>query len=145
MKEKTAWFLGMTALLAFSLPAWSSQPNIVPGLWETTSTTSFEGPMEIPDETDSEQECITEEDLEDAESFLLEEDEDCTYSDQEVTSDRMTGTMQCQYDEETSATLEIDMNFRGETADGSLTGALDTPMGEIRIETEMEGERLEDC
>lgn len=145
MKKRVLLIPSVIAALIFALPAMAAKPNLTPGLWETTSTTSFEGPMEIPEESDTATECITEEDLQDADSFLLEDDDDCSYSDQEISSDRMTGTMQCQYDEETTATMEITLNFRGETSDGTLTGTLQTPMGELRVHTEMEGRRIDDC
>ena len=62
--------LAIAALVALPVAAWAETPNITPGSWEFVSTTTVTGDMPIPDQTDTEQQCITQEDLDEIDARL---------------------------------------------------------------------------
>ena len=135
--------ISMLILFALAMPALAERPDLEPGMWQTTSTVSFEGEMDIPDETETETECLTEEDLSEAEFFM--DDDECTVEDRELSSSGLSGRMICDYGGEASAELDIEMHFSGDRMDGRISGVLSTPMGELQMLSEMEGERIGDC
>ncbi len=47
-----------SALLVLPLAAVAESPNIEPGQWDFTSTTTVEADMPIPDQTETYDECI---------------------------------------------------------------------------------------
>lgn len=137
------YLISMLILFTLAMPALAESPNLEPGMWQTTSTVSFEGEMDIPDETETETECLTEEDLSEAEFFM--DDDECTVEDREVSASGLSGRMICDYGGEASAELDIEMQFGGDHMEGRISGILSTPMGEVQMLSEMEGERIGDC
>ncbi|ABI55864.1 DUF3617 domain-containing protein [Alkalilimnicola ehrlichii MLHE-1] len=130
-------------LIALPALAWADRPNVEPGLWEHTSTTTMEGEYAMPDHIETTQECITEEDLD--EGIQLHDAEGCEVIDQSISSDEVTYRLQCA--DPQGGTMEMDMHMRmmGDRMEGEMTGDFETPMGEMKMRMEIVGERIGDC
>ncbi len=51
-------YMAVAALAAFPMVAQAETPNVTPGEWEFVSVTSVSGDMQIPDQTETERQCI---------------------------------------------------------------------------------------
>ncbi len=134
-----AAILGTPAMLA------AETPNVEPGMWEYESEMTYEGDVPIPDQTDTVQECVTQEEIEQGDAFLDTDDMDgCEMTHSDIRSDGMDYTMECE-EEGSSIVMEAEMEFMGDRTRGVITGDMDTPMGPVRMNIEMEGHRVGDC
>ncbi|OJA05051.1 DUF3617 family protein [Halomonas sp. QHL1] len=136
--------MAVAALVAFPMVALAETPNVTPGEWEFVSTTSVTGEMEIPDQTETERQCISQEELEGAEFGFIEEEEGCELLDQELTEDGLSYSMVCRA-EGGEATIDGEMRFMGERIEGSVDILTQSPMGELSMNTVIEGEYLGEC
>ncbi|WP_299315226.1 DUF3617 family protein [uncultured Halomonas sp.] len=132
------------ALLALPLTAMAETPNITPGLWEFTSTTSVTGEIPIPDQTDTHQECIAQGDLEDPDFQFLEVEEGCELLEHNVSADGIDYRMMCR-EEGGEANINGRMDFLGERVEGSVDVTVQSPMGEMQMNTVVEGAHIGDC
>ena len=88
--------------LAAALPAstWAQNeleefPDIQYGLWETTTTTSMRSDvMNLPENTTTTRDCVTEEDVQEGRAFLQDQD-NCEILEQDITSNSMDMVMEC--------------------------------------------------
>ncbi|MDT0502360.1 MULTISPECIES: DUF3617 family protein [unclassified Halomonas] len=132
-------------LLALPLSALAETPNIVPGEWEFTSTTSVSGDLPFPDQTETSRECIAQGDLNDPDFQMIEEEENCELIEHNVGVDGMDYRMACQA-EGGQADIVGHMDFLGETTEGRVEVTIQSPqMGEMEMVTEVEGRRVGDC
>ncbi|MDR9440924.1 MAG: DUF3617 family protein [Halomonas sp.] len=131
-------------LLALPLAAVAESPNIEPGQWEFTSTTSVLGDMPIPDQTETHQECIAQGDIDDEEFSFIEEEEGCELLEHTVTVDGLDYRMVCRA-EGGEANIVGRMDFLGERVEGNVDILVDSEAGEINMSTSMEGRRIGDC
>jgi hypothetical protein len=132
------------ALLALPLTAVAETPNITPGLWEFTSTTSVTGEVPIPDQTETHQECIAQGDLTDSDFQFLEVEEGCELVEHNVSAEGIDYRMVCHADEG-EAHIDGRMDFLGEHVEGNVNVTVQSSMGEMQMNTVVEGERLGDC
>nr|WP_163502474.1 DUF3617 family protein [Halomonas socia] len=136
--------LASAALLALPLAALAESPNLEPGEWEFTSTTTVEGDFPIPDETDTHRECLTQDAIDEANSAFIQEEEGCEFLEQEASSERMSYRMSCQ-GEGGEAMVVGEMRYFSDRMEGDMQVDTTTPMGDMVMNTSMEGERLGDC
>jgi hypothetical protein len=136
--------MAVAALVAFPIVALAETPNVTAGEWEFVSKTSVSGEMEIPDQTETERQCITQEELEGAEFGFIEEEEGCELIDQELNADGLSYSMVCRA-EGGEATIDGDMRFMGEHIEGSVDILTQSPMGELSMNTVIKGERIGEC
>nr|WP_298249663.1 DUF3617 family protein [uncultured Halomonas sp.] len=138
-----AMFAGL--LLALPISALAETPNIVPGEWEFTSTTSVSGDLPFPDQTETSRQCIAQGDLDDPDFQMIEEEENCELLEHNVGVDGMDYRMTCQA-EGGQADIVGNMEFLGETSVGHVEVTIQSPqMGEMEMVTEVEGERVGEC
>ncbi len=131
-------------LLALSANAGADMPNINPGMWEYTNTTSIEGPQSMPQQTDTHRECVTREDLEQREE-MLEVPEDCTLNDVNMDADGVVYSMSCTDPMGGTMTMDAEMHFHGDRSEGVMRSEIDTPIGTMNMRVEIRGERTGDC
>ncbi|HSH56914.1 MAG TPA: DUF3617 family protein [Halomonas sp.] len=132
-------------LLALPFSALAETPNIVPGEWEFTSTTSVSGDLPFPDQTETSRECIAQGDLNDPDFQMIEEEENCELIEHSVGVDGMEYRMVCQA-EGGQADIVGHMEFLGETTEGRVEVTVQSPqMGEMEMVTEVEGRRVGEC
>ncbi|HDZ45809.1 hypothetical protein LCGC14_0191190 [marine sediment metagenome] len=136
--------MAVAAVMAFPMVALAETPNVTAGEWEFTSTTSISGEMEIPDQTETERQCITQEELDGAEFGFIEEEEGCELLHQEMNEDGLTYSMVCRA-EGGEATIDGEMRFMGERIEGSVDILTQSPMGELSMNTVIDGEYLGEC
>ena len=132
------------AVLALPLTAMAETPNITPGLWEFTSTTSVTGEIPIPNQTDTHQECIAQGDLEDPDFQFLEVEEGCELLEHNVSADGIDYRMICR-EEGGEANIDGRMDFLGERVEGDVNVTVQSSMGEMEMNTVVEGARIGDC
>lgn len=131
-------------LLALPLAAVAESPNIEPGQWEFTSTTSVQGDLPIPDQTETHQECIAQGDIDDEEFSFIKEEEGCELLEHAVTVDGLDYRMVCRA-EGGEADIVGRMDFLGERVEGNVDILVDSPAGQLNMTTRMEGRRIGDC
>ncbi|PRY72050.1 DUF3617 domain-containing protein [Halomonas ventosae] len=131
-------------LLALPLAAVAESPNIEPGQWEFTSTTSVQGDLPLPDQTETYQECIAQGDIDDEEFSFIEEEEGCELLEHAVTVDGLDYRMVCRA-EGGEADIVGRMDFLGERVEGNIDILVDSPAGQLNMTTRMEGRRIGDC
>lgn len=147
MSLRTTSFPAIAAglLLALPLAAQAETPNIVPGEWEFTSTTSVAGDLPIPDQTETTRECIAQGDLDDPDFQMIEAEEGCELLEHNVGVDGMDYRMVCEA-EGGQADIVGHMDFLGETTEGRVEVTVQSPqMGEMEMVTEVTGRRTGDC
>lgn len=137
----------LTATLAFGLIslAFADRPNIEPGLWEYKTVMSVEAAFPFPDQSDTTTECVTEEDISKADTFLGDMDmEECDVTRKEMRADGANYEMTCVQDG-VSVDMVMDMKFYGDRSEGLITTHANTPMGPMKSTIQMTGRRLGDC
>lgn len=135
-------------LLSFAcvpVAAFAVTPDVQPGQWEYKNAVSVEGPMAVPDQSDTYRECVTLEDIEEGEAFLEDMPDECEISNKEMSESGMSYDMVCQQPNDTRMDMSFDMQFMGDRVEGKVTGAMETPMGQMNMNIDVEGRRLGDC
>ncbi len=140
---KAKYFVPIAAGLALSVQA--QDPNIAPGMWETTSTVTIASEQfPIPPRTDSSSDCVTAEDIAEGQAFL-EDNEDCEFTNKDLRADGMDYSMVCSSQDGSTVTMNASMKFNGSSMSGTIDGEIESPMGMMQMNVEMSGERTGDC
>ena len=131
----------LCASLAFSAAA-DETPNIQPGEWENTSSVKFTGEIPIPEQSDTSTQCITAEDI--SNGAFMQDMDGCTVTNQDIRSDGMDMTMTCDQ-AGMSMTMTADMEFGGDSMEGTIEGEMESPMGPMQMTVTLSGRRIGDC
>lgn len=135
----------LCAATALSATAVAEDPNINPGMWETTSTVTIESEQfPIPPRTDTTSECVTLEKIKEGQAFL-EDNEDCEFTNKDMRADGMDYTMTCNSPESGTVTMNASMKFDGDSMSGTIDGDIESPMGVMKTSIELSGQRTGDC
>lgn len=126
---------------------YAEQPNIEPGQWEYKNKTTFSGDMSASsDQTQTTTQCVTQEDIDDGMMALDQEmEQQCDIRDKTVGRNSASYTMVCDFGMGGGMTMSADMQFNGDTSQGTMTGEMDSEAGSMEIKTQMQGERIGDC
>ncbi|WP_018863524.1 DUF3617 family protein [Thioalkalivibrio sp. ARh3] len=138
---------GLLAAIPFAflpLAAQAETPNIEPGEWEYTNTTTMDGAHQMPEQTETYTECVTEEDLARGEE-MIEAPEGCSVDSMDMRADGVDYTMTCTDPDGTSMDMEGSMQFMGDRAEGEMRSEIDSPMGPMSVRITVEGQRIGDC
>lgn len=138
---------GLLAAAPFALLPLAVQaetPNIEPGEWEYTNTTTMEGAHQMPEQTETYTECVTEEDLARGEE-MIEAPEGCSVDSMDMRADGVDYTMTCTDADGTSMDMQGSMEFMGDRAEGEMRSEIDSPMGPMSVRIHVEGQRIGDC
>ena len=120
-------------------------PNLNPGMWETTSTVTIQSEqMPIPPRTDTSSECVTAEKIAEGQAFLEDSDE-CEFTNRDLRADGMDYSMTCSSPEGGTVTMNASMQFEGDSMSGNIDGDIESPMGVMQMNVEMTGKRTGDC
>lgn len=133
-----------TAAMMLPLAAWAESPNLLPGEWEFTSKTTVEGDLPIPDDSETNRECLTQETIDEANADFIQEEEGCELLEHSADRDSMSYTMSCT-GEGGEATVTGNMRYMEDRAEGSMRMETATPVGDLVMDTEIEGQRIGDC
>ncbi|EPC02467.1 hypothetical protein L861_08825 [Litchfieldella anticariensis FP35 = DSM 16096] len=132
------------AAVALPLSVWAQAPNLTPGEWEFVTKTTVEGDVPIPEETQTNRECLTQEVLNEANEGLIQEEEGCKVLEQNASSDAMNYRMVCM-GEGGEAIIVGDMQYMVDRAKGTMQVETTTPMGDMTMNTMIDGRRMGDC
>ncbi len=143
---KFSHYAAVAIALIFSTIAGAEvEPDINFGQWENRSTTTIEmAQFSMPPNTVSSVDCVTKEDFEEGRAFMSEM-EDCSLISEDIRSDGADFNMVCNQPEMGELTLNMSMNFAGDSMSGRITGEMDGPMGPTTIRIDIAGERIGDC
>ena len=134
----------LLGVAAISAPVAAQEPDIQPGLWETSSTISITSEQfSMPPQQNTQQECITPERIREGFSFL-EDNEDCEVTERDVRSDGMNYTMVCPNPGGTM-TMNFDMDFNGDSMSGKISGQFESQMGAMQMSGDVSATRIGDC
>jgi len=137
----------LIACLAFGLVALANAetPNIEPGLWEYSTRMTVEGDFPFPEQNDTTTECVTAEDIAEADAFMGDMDMDeCEVTREEVRADGANYEMTC-VEQGMSIEMNMEMTFMGDRSEGLIITDAETPMGPMKSTIEMSGRRIGDC
>ena len=133
------------AVASLSAPVFAEDPNINPGMWETTSTVSINSPQfSLPPQTQTSSDCVTAEDVAQGDAFL-EDTEECEITNKDIRSDGMDYSMTCSNPDGTTMTMDARMSFDGDTMTGNVDGQMESAMGAMSMKVEISGRRTGDC
>lgn len=145
--RRISWIASVVTVAAVC-PVWAEpdvEPaNLEPGQWEFASHTTVEGDMQIPDQNDTQQQCLTQEEIDEASIIMVDERDECELVEMDSRADGMTYRMECQ-GEGADATISGEMHFSGDRAEGTMLVESMTPAGELVMNTRIEGRRVGDC
>ncbi|MBK1674090.1 hypothetical protein CKO35_12400 [Ectothiorhodospira shaposhnikovii] len=135
--------LPFIALMTLSGGAVAVDLDIQPGDWEFTNVSRLLGDSPFPGQTTTNRQCITAEDIAKGPQFMDLSD-DCEMSNLQVTSSSMSYDLVCrQHDMEVH--MKADMSFQGDRLSGQVNAELETPMGIMPLQTDIQARRVGDC
>lgn len=133
----------LLGLCFFTASASADTPNINPGLWSHTNTLSIDGPIQIPGQTETQQECITQDDINEGADFL-EAPQSCSITRMDISHSNMNYAMTCS-EQGMTYTMEGQMTFMGNSMEGQMTGEMNSPMGTMNMKIHTKAERVGEC
>lgn len=137
--------IGLAALLAaVTTIAAAAQPNMQPGRWEYTNTMSFSGAVNVPEKQYTHTQCVTREDIEEADTFLRDA-EQCRVEDRRLASDNVAYTMVCPGPQGSEMRTRVEMQVMGDRVTGDARATLRMNDQSMEMVTAIEGRRVGDC
>ncbi|MCC5797006.1 MAG: DUF3617 family protein [Methylophaga sp.] len=143
MQRLSLYSLCLATNCFFAAAVMADTPNLAPGLWTHTTTSTIEGPVSFPAQTETHQECLKQDDL-DKGLDLLDLPDDCAVSKADISHDRMDFAMQCNV-EGMQAKFTGHATFHGNRMQGQMSSDMDTPMGKMQMNMNYTAERVGDC
>ncbi len=136
----------LTALALVCVPglAIAVQPNMEPGQWEYTTTTRISGPMDIPEQTSTHSQCVTEGELDEADAFM-EDVEECEVERREVSADKAGFTLVCPGQQGVEVRMTMDMRLLGDRVEGESVAKMSMSGQSMEMRSRVEGRRVGDC
>mgnify|MGYP001038766050 CR=1 FL=1 len=144
MIKRTLILSALMVLAVSNVQADDEKPNIEPGEWQMTSKVTMEGPFPIPDQEDISTECITQETIDEGMAFV-NDDNECEITEKSLKKDNASITMVCDTGSDMNMTMQMDMEYNGDSMSAQMTGDMESPMGPMQMNMTMSGERLGDC
>ncbi|MFP4245248.1 MAG: DUF3617 domain-containing protein [Ectothiorhodospira sp.] len=120
-----------------------ARPDLNPGQWRFENISRMEGDTGLPEQRNTSSECITEEDLDQGHEFLGVE-ENCEIRSMDMTASEARYELLCT-EEGMEVRMDADMRFLGDTLEGEADARMETPIGPLRMRTEITGRRTGSC
>lgn len=139
--------LTILAASAVSLPALAQDPdpNLNPGMWETTSTVTIQSEqIPIRPRTDKSSECVTAKKIAEGQAFM-ENSDDCEFTNKDLRTDGMDYSMICRSPEGGTVTINASMKFDGDSMSGTIDSDIESPRGVTQMNVEVSSKRTGDC
>ena len=137
------YFSTLCITAALALPALAETPNLKPGLWSYKSTSTMEGPMNVPPQTSNNQECLTQSQL-DKGINVLNIPKSCDVTQTDITRERVDFAANCNVEGMTTV-FKGYATFHGTHLEGKMTSEMNTPIGPMIMKTDYKAERVGDC
>jgi hypothetical protein len=129
--------------LISAVQAADTRPNLNPGQWTFDNVSRMEGSAAFPEQRNTSSECITEADLDKGREFLGVE-ENCEIRSMDLTASRARYDLLCTQ-EGMEVEMQAEMQFSGDTLEGQANATMQTPIGPMRMRTEISGRRTGPC
>ncbi len=121
------------------------EPDFEFGEWETTSTMSMEAAqLNVPPRTTTSVDCVTREDFDQGRAFI-QDMEDCSIISEDTRSDGADYSMVCSQPDVGEMTVDMSMQYMGDTMSGEIVSRMDSPMGPMTMRIQLAGRRLGNC
>ncbi len=133
----------LTSMVFLSSNVLAETPNINPGFWEHNTRISLQGPFNLPAQVNSDQECITQADI-DKGIDVIDLPSGCSLTEYDIQSDKADYTMVCDI-EGMRAEFKGRMQFQGDRMSGNMTSEVESPLGVMTMQMETEAQRVRDC
>ncbi|MFP4208289.1 MAG: DUF3617 domain-containing protein [Wenzhouxiangella sp.] len=135
----------LSLILSLTSLAQAETPNIQPGQWEYQTRMTVEAPFPVPEQNDTTSDCVTAEDVAEANTFMGDMDvEECEITREEMRRDGASYEMVCQA-EGMTMNMTMELQFMGDRSEGLITSQAETPMGPMETTIEMSGRRIGEC
>lgn len=131
------------SILLVTMSAQAETPNLNPGLWSYTNITTVQGPVSLPPHQETNQQCVTQQDL-DKGIDVLEIPEDCTITRADIQRDRVDYSANCKM-QGMQTQLVGHATFHGDHMKGQMSSNMDTPMGKMTMQMDYQAQRLGGC
>src|SRR5690625_7865652 len=119
----TRLFAAVMILAAAAVAVADETPNINPGLWKHDTTMTFMGDFPIPDQQQSEEQCVTAEEGAKRGNLLDDVGEECEITSQDIRRAGMNLAMTCAQ-QRTQVPSTPDMHLNGDQVDGIVNTAM---------------------
>lgn len=119
------------------------RPDLNPGQWTFENVSRMEGSAAFPEQRHTSSECITDADLDQGQEFLGVE-ENCEIRSMDLTASRARYDLLC-IQEGMEVEMQAEMEFSGDRLQGQATANMQTPIGPMRMRTEISGRRTGPC
>ncbi len=136
-------FFILSSALLVAVPVLAETPNLQPGLWSYTNTTSIEGPMSVAPQTARNQECLTQEDLNKGVE-MLNIPKQCTITRADISRDSADYAATCDISGMKSL-YKGHTDFHGDHLQGHMQGETDTPLGKMLMKMDFTARRVGEC
>lgn len=143
MSRYTPVLVTVSMIILSSIAFADETPNLAPGLWSYTHTTRIEGPMSIEPQTASNQQCITQADI-DKGLGVIDLPEGCQLTRAEIQRDRADYAAECDM-QGMQSRFNGYATFHGKQMQGQMNSEMDTPLGKMLMKMDYQAEHQGDC
>jgi hypothetical protein len=131
------------SLMTICLPVHAETPNLQPGIWAHTTTTTIEGPMSLQPQTSTNQECLTQAQI-DKGVNMLEIPQQCIVQKVKVLRDSADFAVDCDIQGIKNHFIGH-TNFHGDHMDGQMSSEMNSPMGVMVMKMNFTAKRIGAC
>lgn len=129
--------------ILMATPALAEVPNLQPGLWSHTITTTVQGPMSIEPQTAINEQCLTQEQVNKGVN-MLEIPEQCSITNINVLRDSADFSLSCNM-QGMPMKFNGKSTFHGDHMAGKMNSEMDTPMGKMLMNMDFNAKRVGEC
>ena len=143
MFQRACMLLICFSLTTLSFPVLAETPNLQPGIWAHTTTTTIEGPMSLQPQTSTNQECLTQAQI-DKGVNMLEIPQQCIVQEVKVLRDTADFAVDCDIQGIKNHFIGH-TNFHGDHMDGQMSSEMNSPMGTMVMTMNFSAKRIGAC
>ena len=133
----------LAMLFIAATPVLAQTPNLKPGMWAYTNTTTIEGPVTIAPQITSNQECMKQKDLNKGVG-MLNIPKQCSITKVDIFHDGTQFAASCNFSGIT-AVYQGHAAFHGDHLEGKMTSETDTPLGKMIMDMNFTAKRIGSC
>lgn len=143
MPRLTFLFSLLLSTLMAATPVLAETPNLKPGLWSYTTTTTLDGPMKLTPKTANNKECLTQQQINKG-IDMLDIPEQCAVLKADVFRDSSDFALSCNM-QGIKTLFKGNAAFHGEHMNGEMDGEMNTPLGLMVMKMNFVSKRVGEC
>ena len=136
-------YLFALLVTVISTPVMAAKPDLQPGMWSYTYTTSIKGPVSIKPQTMTNKECMRQQDLNKGVG-MLNIPKQCTITKVNIMRDGTQFAATCNISG-MSSEYQGQAKFYGDHLQGNMTSQTDTPLGKMIMDMGFTAKRIGNC